>query len=70
MPYISLIYMGVNRRCMNGRNMVHPQRDRVEKWAVDGVRIEASLVKLQKASKSLLPPSGTPYNGGCVCLRH
>lgn len=55
---------------MNGRNMVHPQRDRVEKWAVDGVRIEASLVKLQKASKSLLPPSGTPYNGGCVCLRH
>lgn len=53
---------------MNGRNMVLPNRDRVEKWAVDMVRIELLLIWLQKVSKSLLRPSGAACNDmECVC---
>lgn len=29
---------------MNGRNMVLPNRDRIEKWAADWVRIEPSPI--------------------------
>lgn len=53
---------------MNGRNMVLPNRDRVEKWAGDRVRIEPSLVRIFKATKSLLPPSGALNIAAFVCV--
>lgn len=67
MSYVSLIYIVVNGRRMNGRNMVLPNRDRVEKWAVDMVRIELLLIWLHMVSKSLLPPSGEACNGPGLC---
>ncbi|MEQ2224892.1 Succinate--CoA ligase [GDP-forming] subunit beta, mitochondrial [Ilyodon furcidens] len=44
MSYVSLIYIVVNGRRMNGRNMVLPNRVKVEKWAID--MVEAILVNI------------------------
>lgn len=57
---------------MNGRNMVLPKRDGVEKWAADRAKIEPSLVRHQRHLNLCCPPVGILLCVNpcvCVCVR-
>lgn len=65
MSYAS--YLGVNSRCMNGKDVVLPCRDTVAKYLTEGVRV-FSCVAAKGHLNLCCPPVEAKYCSVSVCV--